>query len=534
MLGVQFDSFTERRENTVDIEADDRAQGHPPIVETPVADEPDYSAHAMVALYPHPDAAEGYAFTGGIAAEKLHVTMAYLGLAEDVDKDAVLKALKSLPQREPFTARVSGHARFTGGEEDVLVALVDAPQIEQLRIDLLEALGKQGITIPSDHGFTPHMSLAYMDPQALTPINRMEPGGVAFGAVWLKHGKGKTAFLFGDDNDPVPEAVRSYARTAYAQGWAASGGPMTARVMAGCVAAMDLCCENSHDPGILEVAIHLGQLEGVWARVFARRDKLIADMEALVTPIWRYALRDADVKGAVEVLRQQLALGETSDEEAEKQRRARQAARELALRILAWLPGQPEWQTLRDTMRQVIASGRAEGYADAIAIAAAESDILGFDFDIAFQHAYDAMANLGETWAESDTWLNRMLGRSADQFGRALGELAAEGASYQDMVDMGISVLDLTAEDADAVAFTVDWAISAGFSRGALDLYRSENVEYVTWMTAGDGRVCPLCEQHGIDSPFPIMDFPEMPAHPRCRCVASAEFAISPAFDGYF
>jgi hypothetical protein len=307
---------------------------------------------------------------------------------------------------------------------------------------------------------------------------------------------------------------------------------MNDRVKAGCVAAVELCCENAHEPGILEVAIHLGQLEGVWALVFARRDKLMKEMEDLLTPIWRKAVSEMDVVGAVDVLRQQLGLSEAEDPGAKK--RAKDAARDAALRLLSWLPGSTSWQSMRDAMRRLVASGQAEGYADAVAIAVTEEHLYGYSFDIAFEHAYAALENLGQVWAESDTWLNKMLGRAADQFGRVLGELAAAGASRQEMVDAALSILDMAAEDADAVAFTVDWALSAGFSRGALDLYRSENVEYVTWMTAGDGRVCVLCEQHGIDSPFLIMDFPEMPAHPRCRCVATAEFSVSSAYDGYF
>jgi 2'-5' RNA ligase len=494
------------------------------------ADGPDYSGHAMVALYPALAQARQYAMTGGLEPEKMHVTMAYLGLAEDVDKAAVQRALSSLPAREPFAARVSGHARFTGGEEDVLVALVDSPHIEQLRIDLLKALKKEGISISSEHGFTPHMTLAYMDPQALTPLNRLESGNIDFDAVWLKHAKAKKSYPFGDT---IPESIRSYARTAYAQGWAASGGPMTPTVMAGCAAAMDLCEANAHDPHILEVAIHLGHLEGVWAKVFQRRFKLMADFTASITELWRQAVKTVDVPGNIDVLRQQLGIREDATDD-ERRRQARKDAQALALRMLAWLPGTREWQMLRDTMRQLVATGRAEGYADAIDIAAADHDVVGYSFEIAFQHAYDAMANLGDVWAESDSWLQQMLKRSADQFGRVLGELAASDASYQDMVDAAMAVLDMTAEGADAVEFTVDWALSAGFSRGALDLYRSENVEYVTWMTAGDERVCPICEQHGTDSPFLISDFPEMPAHPRCRCVATAEIVLSTDYSGFF
>src|SRR6185503_20697734 len=100
--------------------------------------------------------------------------------------------------------------------------------------------------------------------------------------------------------------------------------------------------------------------------------------------------------------------------------------------LLAWLPASRAWQGLRDAMRHLLQSGRAEGVADAIAIAGQAVGHLGMDFDLAFTHAYDALANLGTLWADADGWLGKMLGRAADDLGRALSDLAADGASYEE------------------------------------------------------------------------------------------------------
>lgn len=307
---------------------------------------------------------------------------------------------------------------------------------------------------------------------------------------------------------------------------------MTERVHAGCIAVMDLCAENWDQPGILEVAIHLGKLEGVWASVFARRFKLMDDFTAKLLPVWRQATAALDVAGAVELFRNAVGLSEAAPD-PDWLRRVKREARDAAMRLLAWVPGTNSWQELRDIMRDLITASRAEGFADALAVAASAEHKLGFDFDIAFQHAYDALANDGATWAEADSWLHRMLGRAADEFMHTMGDLAASGAEYSQMVRAGVDVLGALSPEEDTVAFIVDWAASFGMSRGALDLYKSEGVQKVTWMTAGDGRVCAICEKYGEDSPFPIMDFPSMPAHPRCRCVSSAEFDIS-AYSGFF
>jgi len=324
--------------------------------------------------------------------------------------------------------------------------------------------------------------------------------------------------------------IAPYARTAFAQGWAGSGGPMTDAVKAGSIAAVQICIESADEPGILEVALHLGHLEGVWADVFARRFDLIGKYGDVLTPLWRQAVADTDIAGAIEIFRQELGLTESRD--AAFIRRAKAVAREIAVRLLSWLGGKPIWQRMRDAMRAVLATARAEGYASALAIAAAEQHVLGFSFDIAFEHAYAAMMNLGQLWAESDAWLSRMLGRAADDFSRTLGNMAGLGASYEDMVGAAAEVLGM--QTSSAVSFIVDWALTTGLSRGALDLYASENVQYVSWLTAGDDRVCPICEQNGQDSPYLITDFPEMPSHPLCRCVPSAELSDLSAYSAFF
>lgn len=485
----------------------------------------DVKRGVMVCLYPPRELANRHALPYGEAPEGMHVTIAYLGHTEDIDHDALLRAIGGMASRDPFEARISGHARFTGGEEDVLVALVDAPELEKLRNEVIVAVAIEGITPPSEHGFTAHMTLAYMDPQALAPVTRIENEPVPFSSLWVVYGEEKTEFPFRDEN---AEAIRPYARTAYAQGWAASGGPMTDRVKAGCIAVMDMCAEHWDQPDILEVAIHLGQLEGAWASVFARRDKLLAEYTEKIRSIWQRLTKDLDVQGAVWLLQRELGVDEA---DAEWLRKAKAAARAIAVRLLEWLPGTTAWQDLRDAMRQLLAASQAEGYAGAIGVAASEQDMAGYEFDIAFEHAYEALINTGDVWAEGDGWLSRMLGDAAGEFGRIVGTMAADGAPYEDIV---AAAGDLLGEDETAVSFIVDWAMSYGLSKGALDLYRSEGVQYVTWMTVGDNTVCPVCEQHGQDSPFPIDDFPDMPAHPRCRCVPSAEFTLTPDYGGYF
>ncbi len=106
----------------------------------------------------------------GLAADDLHLTVAHTGDAADTDRKQLRKAAKKLAGRSPITATISGHARFTGaGDQDVIVALVASPQLEQLRGHAMDELADKGVETPSGHGFTPHITLAYIGKDADDP-----------------------------------------------------------------------------------------------------------------------------------------------------------------------------------------------------------------------------------------------------------------------------------------------------------------------------------------------------------------------------
>jgi 2'-5' RNA ligase len=82
----------------------------------------------MLALYRDKALADTLGSQEGWRPGDLHVTVAYTGDADQVDQRRLHAAAEIAARRLPFTAQISGHARFTGGEQDVIVALVDAPQ----------------------------------------------------------------------------------------------------------------------------------------------------------------------------------------------------------------------------------------------------------------------------------------------------------------------------------------------------------------------------------------------------------------------
>ncbi|MFI0967006.1 2'-5' RNA ligase family protein [Streptomyces sp. NPDC021080] len=127
----------------------------------------DNSGGVMVALVPPREIAEQLAMKDGQPADDLHVTLAYLGKAADYTPEQ----LKILPQvvsswalrQKPFGVRIGGTGKFANKDEHVLYASIDFPRHSEVHTDLARYLRGHGYELPSEHGWTPHMTLAYVD-----------------------------------------------------------------------------------------------------------------------------------------------------------------------------------------------------------------------------------------------------------------------------------------------------------------------------------------------------------------------------------
>jgi 2'-5' RNA ligase len=186
--------------------------------------QPDYTGSCMIALYPPPDVAQQLAVPGGLPPGDIHLTVAYTGDCADVDQFTLVAAALALAARPPVTATISGHARFTGGDDgDVIVALADSPALDVLRRDTEAALAARGIALPPEHGFTAHMSICYIDPGAPDPVGRIGSFPVTFGGVTASYGTEAHSFPFTAPPDAPQDAAQ-------ADPWAALGYDPLARL----------------------------------------------------------------------------------------------------------------------------------------------------------------------------------------------------------------------------------------------------------------------------------------------------------------
>jgi GNAT superfamily N-acetyltransferase/2'-5' RNA ligase len=129
---------------------------------------------AMVALMLPPDAAAALATPDGEPASELHLTLAYLGRAVDVDRAAVLAATQAAAAAwtdGALDASVTGVARFGAGKDGVPeVYLVNASGLANLRSTLVNALEDAGVSVASDYDFIPHVTRRYLTEDADEPL----------------------------------------------------------------------------------------------------------------------------------------------------------------------------------------------------------------------------------------------------------------------------------------------------------------------------------------------------------------------------
>lgn len=492
-----------------------------------MSEQPDYSGSAMIALYPPLEVAKALALPAGLAPADIHLTVADVGDAATVDRQALLAAAREI-NCPRFTATISGAGRFSGDDKDVLVALADSPHLEDLRHATLTALASHSIPAPREHGYCPHLTRAYIAPTDTTPAERLAPIPVLFTTLSVVHGTNRTDLPLGDG---AGDAFEQAVRRAYALGWARTGGPLSDRVRAGLLATVRTASEHPEDPHVLEVSLKLGQLEGTWAQVYERREALIAHHAQRATEAWNRILTRDQIASAVRDFQQRAGIAEADPDATDRQRQLKAAAVAAAAAMLQALPTRPGWQTLRTAVRNAIAAGQAEGMVAAVAIAAERADRVGLNWDVAYEDAYAALANLGMIWAQVDGWLARMIDRAVADLGRALAAAAQEQASSEQMLASASDVL--SGDDVNAVTFVVDWAATTALGSGALNLYTSQGVRLVDWLTAGDENVCPACDSNEENGPYAPEDFPAIPQHPLCRCTPAPSGDDVPDLSGY-
>lgn len=314
------------------------------------------------------------------------------------------------------------------------------------------------------------------------------------------------------------------ARLAYAHGWARSGGPLTDRVRLGCAVAVTLACERPDAPDVLEATLQLGALEGTWAAIYDRRERLTAAHVAKVTKAYRALLAKLDVAAAIKALQAAIPATEAAEPDphrAEIEVAATAQARRL-LHTITDDTSSPEYRAAVRAIADALLDGEAEGVAGGVALIVRTTATVGVDFDLAFTDAHAALARLDDHWGDAQGWLGRVVDGNATDLGNALASVAKDGGDYEALRDAATGVLD--GEEIRSVETLIDLAMSQAFSDGALAIYSREGATSVDFITAG-GRVCPRCLAAESGNPWALLEAPRPGLHPHCRCCLSPSSA---------
>lgn len=137
---------------------------------------PNYNG-LMVAFYLQADAAAQLAIPDGEEIDELHLTLCYLGDAgqySSLTKAEIIVAMRDVARwQQPLMGTVSGIGRFIGsnssGGLDVIYASVDMPGLNEFRADVARRLGGNYLSSTPQHGFQPHITLAYVAGDEPTP-----------------------------------------------------------------------------------------------------------------------------------------------------------------------------------------------------------------------------------------------------------------------------------------------------------------------------------------------------------------------------
>lgn len=155
----------------------------------------------MVAFLLSPAPAEFLALDvpGVEQPEDLHVTLAYLGDVTTLEgaQGAVFNAVSAIAREfGPISGQVNGYGVFNGDPGSgsrPLYANFDAPALPGFREKLIQSLAKYGVEFVNNHGYTPHITLAYLQDGQPVPDITVPALNLSFEFIWVCWGSQRIA-----------------------------------------------------------------------------------------------------------------------------------------------------------------------------------------------------------------------------------------------------------------------------------------------------------------------------------------------------
>lgn len=142
--------------------------------------------------------------SGVTPEEGFHITFLFLGDTDKSQFDPIRKAVAQVAGSfSELSGTIGGSGRFpasgSSDEKDVLIRLVDVPRLEALRELLVAALRDNGIEPVLTHGYTPHVTMAYVDTGSEFVSSHPEPIPLTIDRLVFAAGLKREDFMLSGD-----------------------------------------------------------------------------------------------------------------------------------------------------------------------------------------------------------------------------------------------------------------------------------------------------------------------------------------------
>jgi hypothetical protein len=298
-----------------------------------------------------------------------------------------------------------------------------------------------------------------------------------------------------------------FARTAFCNGYAVHGPEtLTPRARTALGTAEGLLAEYQA-PSTLWFIESRGTLEGLYAKIYHRRDRLWMKYDRLAK---RWAARLAQDVHADSLVTE--ILKQTSLEVHESQR---DDIKKLVIAAILFAIGQ--YADLSSEAKKIVAAAQAEGTALGQTAAAA---LLAFhagrpipSLTMLYKENLKQLVNDLHYWQNTDATLQDMIAGLAGDVAQSMGTQVQSGATPGDLNNYVTNTIGAGA----GASFYLDSHLHAAFALALLAAI-GQSGSLVDFVTVGDERVCPECEAAEAANPWKPAEVPPIPYHGGCRC----------------
>lgn len=158
----------------------------------------EHSTDVMIAFEIEDDVAAQLALPDGDPPEELHITLGYFGEASNtITRESMLILAHQLAREvPPMDVLLNGIGRFSSEDgDDACVVLIDHPLLPSIYTRMLDLANELQVNYQPSHGYTPHLTLGWLNREAKMPTQRWTPIKVRIASI---------ALHYGNDVHPIP------------------------------------------------------------------------------------------------------------------------------------------------------------------------------------------------------------------------------------------------------------------------------------------------------------------------------------------